>query len=33
MQFAVREAMKSAEPEAMAFGKAVTPDGKEPPLH
>ena len=32
MQFAVRKAMKSAEPEAVAFGKAVAPDGKEPPI-
>ena len=31
MQFAIREAMKSAEPEAIAFWKAVAPDGKEPP--
>ena len=30
MQFAIREAMKSAEPEAIAFWKAVAPDGKEP---
>ena len=29
MQFAIREAMKSAEPEAIAFWKAVAPDGKE----
>lgn len=28
MQFAIREAMKSAEPEAIAFWKAVAPDGK-----
>lgn len=26
MQFAIREAMKSAEPEAMAFWNAVAPD-------
>lgn len=32
MQFAIREAMKSAEPEAVAFWKAVAPDGKEPPI-
>ena len=32
MQFAIREAMKSAEPEAIAFWKAVAPDGKEPPI-
>ena len=32
MQFAIREAMKSAEPEAIAFWKAVAPDGKEPPM-
>ena len=32
MQFAIRKAMKSAEPEAIAFGKAVAPDGKEPPI-
>ena len=32
MQFAIREAMKSAEPEAMAFWNAVAPDGKEPPI-
>ena len=32
MQFAIREAMKSAEPEAIAFGKAVAPDGKELPI-
>ena len=31
MKFAIREAMKSAEPEAIAFWKAVAPDGKEPP--
>ena len=30
MQFAIREAMKSAE--AIAFWKAVAPDGKEPPI-
>ena len=30
MKFAIREAMKSAEPEAIAFWKAVAPDGKEP---
>lgn len=30
MQFAIWEAMKSAEPEAIAFWKAVAPDGKEP---
>ena len=24
--------MKSAEPEAIAFWKAVSPDGKEPPI-
>ena len=24
--------MKSAEPEAVAFGKAFSPDGKEPPI-
>ena len=29
MHFAIREAMKSAEPEAIAFWKAVAPDGKE----
>ena len=29
MQFAIREAMKSAEPEAIAFWKAVA---KEPPI-
>ena len=29
MQFAIREAMKSAEPEAIAFWKAAAPDGKE----
>ena len=28
MQFAIREAMKSAEPEAIAFWKVVAPDGK-----
>ena len=28
----IREAMKSAEPEAIAFWKAVAPDGKEPPI-
>lgn len=28
MKFAIREAMKSAEPEAIAFWKAVAPDGK-----
>ena len=32
MQFAIREAMKSAEPEAIAFWKAVAPDVKEPPI-
>ena len=35
MQFAIREAMKSAEPEAIAFWKVVVivaPDGKEPPI-
>ena len=32
MQFAIREAMKSAEPEAIAFWKAVAPDVKEPPV-
>ena len=32
MQFAIREAMKSAEPEAIAGWKAVSPDGKEPPI-
>ena len=32
MQFAIREAMKSAEPEAIAFWKADAPDGKEPPI-
>ena len=32
MQFAIREAMKSAEPEAIAFWKAVAPDGKAPPI-
>lgn len=32
MQFAIREAMKSVEPEAIAFWKAVAPDGKEPPI-
>ena len=32
MQFAIREAMKSAEPEAIALGKAVAPDGKELPI-
>mgnify|MGYP002586545212 CR=1 FL=1 len=32
MQFAIREAMKSAEPEAIAFWKVVAPDGKEPPI-
>ncbi len=32
MQFAIRKAMKSAEPEAIAFWKAVAPDGKEPPI-
>ena len=32
MQFAIREAMKSAEPEAITFWKAVAPDGKEPPI-
>ena len=32
MQFAIREAMKSAEPEAITFWKAVAPDGKEPPV-
>ena len=31
-QFAIREAMKSAEPEAIAFWKAGAPDGKEPPI-
>ena len=29
MQFAIREAMKSDEPEAIAFWKAVAPDRKE----
>ncbi len=32
MQFAVREAIKSAELEAIAFSKAVAPDVKEPPI-
>ena len=32
MQLAIREAMKSSEPEARAFWKAVAPDGKEPPI-
>ena len=32
MQFAIREEMKSAEPEAIAFWKAVAPDGKELPI-
>ena len=32
MQFAIREAMKSAEPEAIAFWKVVAPDGNEPPI-
>ena len=32
MQFAIREAMKSAEPKAIAFWKAVAPDGKEPTI-
>ena len=31
MQFAIREAMKSAEPEAIAFWKVVAPDGKKNP--
>ena len=32
MKFAIWEAMKSAEPEAIAFWKVVAPDGKEPPI-
>ena len=32
MQFAIWEAMKSAELEAITFWKAVAPDGKEPPI-
>ena len=32
MQFAIWEAMKSDEPEAITFWKAVAPDGKEPPI-
>ena len=32
MQYAIREAMKSTEPEAMAFWNAVAPNGKEPAI-
>lgn len=32
MWFAIWEAVKSAEQEAMAFWKAVAPDEKEPPI-
>ena len=32
MQFAIREAMKSAEPEAIAFWKAVAWKEKAPPI-
>ena len=32
MQFAIWEAMKSADREAFTFWKAVAPDGKEPPI-
>ena len=32
MQFAIREAMKSAEPEPSAWRKAGAPDKKEPPI-
>ena len=32
MQFAIWEAMKSAEPEAITFWKAVALDRKEPPI-
>ena len=32
MQFAIREAMKSAETKSIVFGKAVARDEKEPPI-
>lgn len=32
MELAIREAMKSTEPEAVAFWNSVAPDGKEPEI-